>query len=410
MTIKSLKDVQVAGKRVLVRVDYNVINSEGGPVASVSRLRASLPTITYLVEHDARVVLCSHLGRPGGKVVEGWSLRPVRDELQKLLSMPVAYASDCVGPEAQAAVAALKPGQVLLLENVRFHAGDERNSPDFARELASLADLFVEDGFGVVHRSHASTVGVAQYLPSVAGLLLEKELAMLSHVLDNPRRPLVAIMGGAKVSDKVSVVESLLNRVDALAIGGGMAATFFRAKGWETGASLVEAEAIPFASRAMEQAQAKGVKLLLPTDVVVAQLPAGANPAKLKGDVTTQVAPADRVPHGATVVDVGPATLEAFCTEVGRAKTVFWNGPMGIFEIPAFSQGTRGLVDRLTRLTDATTIVGGGSTAEVVEALGVEGRFTHVSTGGGATLECLGGQELPGVAALKGSPRKGSFA
>ncbi|MSQ13929.1 MAG: phosphoglycerate kinase [Dehalococcoidia bacterium] len=403
MTIKTLKDVQVAGKRVLVRVDYNVINSEGGPVASLSRLRASLPTIAYLVQHNAKVVLCSHLGRPGGKMVEGWSLLPVRNELQKLLGMSVAFAGDCVGPVAQTAVATLKPGQVLLLENVRFHPGDEKNSPDFARDLASLADLFVEDGFGVVHRSHASTVGVAQHLPSVAGLLLEKELAMLSHVLDNPRRPLVAIMGGAKISDKVAVVESLLNRVDALAIGGGMAATFFRAKGWATGASLVEADAIPFAGKAMQQAQARGVKLLLPTDVVVTLLPASAkDPSKLKGDVATQVVPADHVPAGCAIVDVGPATIEAFSAELRRAKTVFWNGPMGIFEVPAFSHGTRKLVDELTGLKDVTTIVGGGSTAEVVEALGVEGRFSHVSTGGGATLECLAGQELPGVAALKG--------
>lgn len=393
MSIKTVRDIPVAGKRVLVRVDFNVINKEGGPVTSLARLRATLPTIRHLTGQNAKVVLCSHLGRPGGKVVPGWSLRPVHDELEKLLGTPVAFAGDCTGPEARAAVAALLPGRVLLLENVRFHPGDEKNDPAFAGELASLADVFVEDGFGVVHRAHASTVGVARHLPSVAGLLLEKELAMLGKVLESPQRPLVAIMGGAKISDKMAVLDSLIARVDALLVGGGMAATFFRAKGWETGSSLVEQSVLDYAAHAMQQAQSRGVHLLLPTDVLVASAPMES--------AETRIVPSDRIPAGWAVVDIGPATLDAFCRELDRSRTVFWNGPMGIFEVPAFSQGTRRLVDKLTTLQGATTIVGGGSTAEVVEALGVEDRFSHVSTGGGATLECLSGQTLPGVAALK---------
>lgn len=393
MSIKTIRDVQVMGKRVLVRVDFNVINREGGPITSLSRIRASLPTIRYLTEHNARVILCSHLGRPGGKVAAGWSLHPVRDALQSLLGSPVSFVGDCTGPDAQAAVAALPVGRVLLLENVRFHSGDEKNDPAFARDLAFLADLFVQDGFGVVHRAHASTVGVAQVIPSVAGLLLEKELAMIGHVLEAPQRPLVAIMGGAKIGDKMAVLDSLISRVDALLVGGGMAATFFKAKGWETGSSLVEQDALEYASHAMREAHSKGVHLLLPSDVLVASAP--------KDGADTKVVTSDRVPPGWAVVDVGPQTTAAFSRELDRSKTVFWNGPMGIFEVPAFSQGTRRLVDKLTTLNHATTIVGGGSTAEVVEALGVEERFSHVSTGGGATLECLSGQTLPGVAALK---------
>jgi phosphoglycerate kinase len=389
---KTLRDISVAGKRVLLRVDFNV-PMEGNRITSLTRLKATIPTIRYLIAQDAKVMLCSHLGRPGGKPKDELRLQPIAAELQKLLGMHVSYVRDCVGPEVRQAVDTMRPGQVLMLENVRFHPGDEKNDPAFSQELAANADVFVEDAFGVVHRAHASTVGVTRYLPSVAGLLLEKELEMMEHVLERPQRPLVAIMGGAKVSDKIAVVESLLKRVDALLIGGGMAATFLKAKGLRTGGSKVEEESVGFAARAMRDAETRGVRLLLPADVVVAP--------KFEDTAACRSVPADQVPDGWLIMDIGPATVRAFQGELGRAKTVFWNGPMGVFEMPAFSQGTRAVANAVAALRGATTIVGGGSTAEVVESLGMEEQFTHVSTGGGATLECLAGETLPGVAALK---------
>ncbi|MSP78877.1 MAG: phosphoglycerate kinase [Dehalococcoidia bacterium] len=393
MATKTVRDINVNGKRVLLRVDFNVPMEKDGRITSLARLKASLPTIRYLTQHGAKVMLLSHLGRPGGKVVESMRLRPVRVELEKLLGQPVAYADDCVSPTAQAAVQQLEPGQVLLLENVRFHPGDEKNDPEFSRQLAALADIFVEDAFGVVHRAHASTVGVTEFLPSVAGLLLEKELEMMNHVLTAPHHPLVAIMGGAKISDKVGVVENMLGMVDVLLIGGGMAATFLRARGMETGASLIEQDSIAFAAKAMQDAERRGVRVVLPSDVVVAD--------KFEAAAVHKVVPDNQIPVGWMILDIGPETLKTFKREIAKAKTVFWNGPMGVFEMPAFSKGTRELVDALASLKGVTTIVGGGSTAEVVESLGMEDKMTHVSTGGGATLECLAGETLPGVAALK---------
>ncbi|MSQ11968.1 MAG: phosphoglycerate kinase [Dehalococcoidia bacterium] len=395
MVPKTVRDIQVAGKRVLVRVDFNV-PMQNGRVTSLTRLRASVPTIRYLLDHDARVIVCSHLGRPGGKVVESMRLEPVCKEFAKLLGAPVGCLADCVGAEVEATVATLKPGHALLLENVRFHPGDEKNDPEFSQALASLADLFVQDAFGVVHRTHASTVGVTAYLPAVAGLLLEKELTMMARVLDHPQRPLIAIMGGAKVGDKMAALENLLTKVDAVLIGGGMVAAFLAAQGHETGATKVADGAVAFAAAAMQRSHSSGVRLVLPSDLVVAQA--------FDKDAPARTVRADQVPPGWFIVDIGPATLDVLRQEVFAAKTVFWNGTMGVFEWPAFSRGTRALADILAKAKGTTTIVGGGSTAEVIESLGLEDKIPNVSTGGGATLEYLAGQTLPGIAALATQP------
>jgi len=384
---KTIRDIEVEGKRVLVRVDFNVPLAEG-KVTDDTRIRAALPTIRYLLEHGAKVILMSHLGRPNGKVVDELRLDPVAERLAELLGRPVRKLDDCVGPEVEAVVAKMQPGDVILLENVRFHPGDEANDPSFAKRLASLADIFVNDAFGAAHRAHASTVGVAQYLPPVAGFLMEKELTFLGQALAAPEHPFVAILGGAKVSDKIGVIDNLLTRVDGLLIGGGMANTFLKAQGHEIGQSLVEDESLDVARKTLERA---GERLALPVDVVVAD--------RFDAEAASRVAPADQVPEDWRILDIGPETVELFKRKLAGARTVVWNGPMGVFEFPRFAAGTQAIA-RLLAESGATTIIGGGDSVAAVEQAGLADKMTHISTGGGASLEFLEGKELPGVAAL----------
>jgi phosphoglycerate kinase len=391
MEQKTVREVDVAGKRVLLRADFNVPLVDGH-VGDDVRLLATLPTIRYLKKQGARVVLCSHLGRPGGKVDEKARLGPVAQRLSLLLGAPVGYLRECIGPEVKKAVAAMKAGEVVLLENLRFHPEEERNDPTFAASLASLGDLFVDDAFSAAHRAHASIVGVPQFLPAVAGLLMEREVEALGRVLQNPARPFATILGGAKVSDKIGVLENLFLRVDLFLIGGGMAATFFRALGYEVGDSLVEEERVKFAGKVIADAQVFGVKLLLPQDVMVAR--------EFHAESAFQVVRTQEIPKGWRIVDIGPWTTARFRQELQACRMVLWNGPMGVFEIPAFARGTRELAQAIAELKGVTTVVGGGSTAEIVTSMGLADRMTLVSTGGGASLEFLEGRELPGVAAL----------
>lgn len=390
MRKKTLDDVDLRGKRVLVRVDFNV-PLEDGRITDDSRIRATLPTIRALQQQDAKVILATHLGRPDGKVQEKLRLCPVARHLSDLLGAPVATVMDCVGPEVERAVAALQPGGVLLLENVRFHAEEEANNPAFAQQLAALADVYVNDAFGTAHRAHASTEGVAHYLPAVAGRLMEAEIAVMGRVLENPERPFVAVVGGKKVSDKIGVLDNLLEKVDCLLIGGAMANTFLKARGFEIGKSFYEPEVVDVAARLVEQARTAGKELLLPQDCVAAtEVSAAAQHA---------VVPADAIPVDRVVVDIGPETVAQYARSLADAKTVIWNGPMGVFEVDAFAQGTRGLAQALVNVR-GTTIVGGGDSVAALEQAGLADRVTHVSTGGGASLEFLEGKELPGVAAL----------
>ncbi|MBM3135427.1 MAG: phosphoglycerate kinase [Chloroflexi bacterium] len=392
MNKKTVQDINVQNKRVLVRVDFNVpLDKATGAITDDARIQAALPTIRYLIGQGARVVLCSHLGRPDGKVVDKLRLGPVAQRLSELLGQPVARTDDCVGPAVQAAVAAMRPGDVLLLENLRFHAEEEANDPVFARQLAALADVYVNDAFGTAHRAHASTEGVAHYLPAVAGFLMEKEIDYLSRALENPARPFDAIIGGAKVSDKIAVLQNLLGKVDALLIGGGMANTFLKAQGHEVGQSLVEDDKLELARSLLAQAQARHVRLLLPVDVVVAD--------KFAADAAAKTVPVTAVPADWRILDVGPQTVKLFAQELKAARTVVWNGPLGVFEFPAFAQGTIALAKALAA-SRATTIIGGGDSAAAVEKAGVADKITHISTGGGASLEFLEGKTLPGVAAL----------
>jgi phosphoglycerate kinase len=391
MRKQTIRDVDVGGKRVLVRVDFNV-PMEGGRILDDLRIRAALPTIEYLREHGARVILCSHLGRPKGKPDAKYALAPVAQRLSELLGAPVAMTSDCVGPEAERAAAALPEGGVLLLENLRFHPEEEANDPEFARKLAALADVYVNDAFGTAHRAHASTEGVAHLLPAVAGLLMEKEIDYLARVVAEPERPLGAIIGGAKVSDKMAVLRNLLGKADVLVIGGGMANTFLRAQGRAVGDSLVEDDQLDTARAILEEAQRRGVKLLLPVDVVVAD--------HFAADAQAQTVSIDAVPDGWRILDVGPRSVEAYAAALRGCKTIVWNGPLGVIEFPRFAKGSEALGRALAGL-DAVTIVGGGETAALVEEAGLADEFDHVSTGGGAFLEFLEGRELPGVAALR---------
>ena len=392
MKKRSLRDIDVAGKRVLVRVDFNVpLDRDSGAITDDSRIRAALPTIRYLTERGATAVLCSHLGRPKGKPDPKLSLAPVAARLGEILGSPVPLASGCVGVAAESEVAAAPPGGVLLLENLRFHAEEEANDPAFAKALASLADVYVDDAFGAAHRAHASTEGVARYLPSSAGFLLEQELDALGGIVESPERPLAAVSGGAKVSDKLALLEHMAEKVDVMIVGGGMCATFFKARGYEIGDSLLEPEMIDAAAGIERRAAERGVSLLLPEDVVVAD--------RFAADAFAKTVAATEIEPGWMLLDVGPRALASFGAALRPCRTVVWNGPMGVFEMPRFAAGTKGMAEIVAGL-DATTVLGGGSTAQAVYELGLADRVTHVSTGGGASLELLEGKTLPGVAAL----------
>lgn len=389
---KTVKDVDVRSRRVLVRVDYNVPLDAQGNVSDDKRITASLPTINYLLEQGARIILCSHLGRPKGEVKKEFSLAPVAKRLKELLpGVNIYFASDCIGEEAERKAAALKDGEILLLENLRFHKEEEKNDPEFAKKLASLAEIYVSDAFGTVHRAHASTAGVAAYLPAVAGFLIGKELSIMGGALENPERPFVAILGGAKVADKIGVITNLLNKCDTLLIGGGMAYTFFKAMGYEIGDSLLDAESIGLAKKLMETAKEKGVKLLLPVDTVVAKA--------FAADAEHMTVASNAIPAGWQGLDIGEKTRELFAAEIKNAKTVIWNGPMGVFEFPEFAKGTEAVAKACAEC-GGTTIIGGGDSASAVKKLGYADKMTHISTGGGASLEFLEGKVLPGVAAL----------
>jgi len=391
MNKKTIRDIDVRGKRVLVRVDLNVPLDKTGAITDDTRIRAVLPTIQYLIDNKARLILCSHLGRPDGKVVEELRLAPVAKRLSELLGSPVEMAPDCVGPEVEEAVARLKKGGVLLLENLRFHAEEEKNDPGFAQALARLADIYVNDAFGTAHRKHASTVGVAEHLPSVAGFLMEKEIDIMDKALNNPARPFTAIIGGAKISDKIGVLEYIVEKVDSLLIAGGMGSIFLKALTYDVGQSKIERDKIGLAQSLIEKATKKGVHLLLPTDVVVAD--------KFEPGARSRTVHIAEVPSSWYVMDIGPQTIELFEAKLRKSKTVIWNGPVGVFEFPKFAKGTEAIANVLASL-DATTIIGGGSTAEAMEKLGLVDKMTHVSTGGGASLKFLEGKTLPGVAVL----------
>lgn len=388
---KTIEDIEVAGKKVLVRCDFNVPLDENKNITDENRLIGALPTIKYLIDHKAKVILCSHLGRPKGEFNPKFSLAPVAKRLSELLGQEVKMASDVIGDSAKALAASLKDGEVMLLENVRFHKEEEKNDPEFAKALASLAEVYVNDAFGTAHRAHASTAGVAEYLPAVCGFLIKKEIEIMGKALSNPERPFVAILGGAKVSDKIGVIENLLDKVDYLIIGGGMAYTFLKAKGYEIGTSICENEKIELATNIMEKAQQKGVELLLPVETVVAK--------EFSADSEPVVVPSDKIPADMMGMDIGPKTIELFSEVVKKAKTVIWNGPMGVFEFPKFAVGTKAIAKALAE-TDAVTIIGGGDSAAAVAQLGFADKMTHISTGGGASLEYLEGIELPGIAAL----------
>jgi phosphoglycerate kinase len=385
---KTVEDIQVEGKRVLVRCDFNV-PLEGGHITDDRRITEALPTIQYLLDHGAALILCSHLGRPKAGPSPEFSLKPVADRLTELLGRPVQLLSDSVGPEVEAACQGANPGDVLLLENVRFHKEEEANDPAFARQLASLAEVYVNDAFGTAHRAHASTEGVAHVLPAVAGFLIRKELEYLGQALHKPARPYVGIMGGAKVKDKIDVIESLLKRVDKLLLGGGMIFTFYKAMGCEIGKSLLDEGSVEYAMRLLTD---QGDKLVLPTDIVVA--------SELSDSATTEIVPADRIPADKIGADIGSATANHYAELIKDAKLVLWNGPMGVFEMKPFEAGTRAVADAMAA-SGGVTIVGGGDSAAAVEKFGVAGLMSHVSTGGGASLEFLEGKELPGIAALQ---------
>ncbi len=385
---KTLRDVDVRGKKALVRVDFNVPLKEG-EVADDTRIRAALPTIKYLLENGAAVILISHLGRPKGERKAELSLRPVAAYLSDLLGRKVAFAEDCIGPAAETAAAALEPGEVLLLENTRFHPEEKKNDPAMARQLAALADLYVNDAFGSAHRAHASTEGVAHYLPAVAGFLMEKEIRYLGEAVANPEKPFVAILGGAKIGDKIGVIRNLLGKADSILIGGGMANTFFKAQGYPVGDSLVEEEALGLARELLSEA---GTKLRLPVDVVIAD--AFDNQAQHK---VVSVGP---IPDGWRILDIGPETVTNYGKVIAGAKTVVWNGPMGVFEMPNFAKGTFGIAEAVAK-SGAVSIVGGGDSVAAVRQSGLAEKITHISTGGGASLEMLEGKVLPGLAALE---------
>jgi len=389
---KSVKDADVKGKKVLLRCDFNVpLDKKTGEITSDKRMTAALPTIKYLLDNGAAVIACSHLGKPKGEWKPELSMAPVAKHLSELLDMDVIFAKDIIGEDAKSKAAALQPGQIMLLENLRYDIREEKNGADFAEELASMADLYVSDAFGTVHRAHASTAGVAAFLPAYAGFLVEKELSIMGGALNDPKRPFVAVLGGAKVSDKIGVINNLIDKADTIIIGGGMAYTFIKAMGYEVGTSLLEADKVELASEMMKKAEEKNVKFLLSEDVVVAD--------KFDAEADSKVVDYDKIPEGWMGMDIGPKSIETFSAAVKDAKTVVWNGPMGVFEFEKFAEGTKAMAKALAE-SDAVTIVGGGDSAAAVEKLGFADKMTHISTGGGASLEFLEGKELPGVACL----------
>lgn len=392
MNKKTVKDIDLKGKKVFVRCDFNVPMDENQNITDNTRIKAALPTIKYLLEQNCKIILASHLGRPKGEVKPEFSLKPVAKELSKLLGKEVIMANDVIGEDAMTKAANLKEGEIMLLENVRFHREETDNDPEFAKKLASMAEIFVNDAFGTAHRAHASTTGIADYIPGVAGFLIEKELKFLGNAINNPERPFVAILGGAKVSDKIGVIDSLLDKVDTLMIGGGMAYTFFKAQGYNVGNSLCEVEKTDLALEAMEKAKSKGVKLLLPIDTKIGK--------EFKPDTESKTVAWTEIPDEWEGFDIGEKTIEMFKNELQSAKTVIWNGPLGLFEFDQFAIGTNEIAKTLAEL-DATTIIGGGDSAAAVTKAGLADKMTHISTGGGASLEFLEGKNLPGIECLQ---------
>lgn len=390
---KTVRDIDVKGRKVIERCDFNVPMADG-KITDDTRITSSLPTINYLLDQGAAVILMSHMGRPKGKADMNYTLKPVADRLSALLGRQVMFISspDVVDDKVKAAAAALKPGQVMLLENVRFRKEETDNDPEFAKELASMADIYVNDAFGTAHRAHASTAGIASYLPSVSGFLIEKEIRFLGDAVNDPARPFVAIMGGAKVSDKIPVIENLLTKVDTIMIGGGMAYTFFKAMGLEIGTSILDEESIGLAGDLLEKAEKSGVKMMLPVDVVCA--------GEFSNDAPARICSREDIPADMMGMDIGPETVRIYSAEIEKASTVVWNGPMGVFEMENFARGTRSIAEALSRCS-GVTIIGGGDSAAAVEHFGLAGKMTHISTGGGASLEFLEGKELPGVAVLE---------
>ena len=391
MNKKTIKDIELKGKKVLVRCDFNVPMDDEKNITDNTRIVAALPTIKYLLENNCAIILCSHLGRPKGEFKQEYSLQPVAKELSKLLEKEIIMAKDVIGEDAKIKAEKLQQGQIMLLENVRFHREETDNDPEFAKELANMAEIYVSDAFGAVHRAHASTAGVAQYLPAVAGMLIEKELKFLGNALNNPQRPFVAILGGAKVSDKIGVIDSLLEKVDVLMIGGGMAYTFFKAQGYEVGNSICEIDKLDLAKNAMEKAKERGVKLMLPVDTKIGK--------EFKPDTESKTVKCTDIPEEWEGFDIGAETIEIFSEEIKNAKTVVWNGPLGLFEFEQFAIGTNTIAKVLSE-TEAITIIGGGDSAAAVKKAGLEDKMSHISTGGGASLEFLEGKKLPGIECL----------
>lgn len=391
MAKKTVRDIDVKGKKVFCRVDFNV-PLDGSTVTDDTRIRAAIPTIKYLIENGAKVILASHLGRPTAENRESLRMNPVAERLSELLGRPVAKTDEVVGPDVEAAVAKLKEGDVLLLENVRFEKGEKKNDPELAKAFASLADVYVNDAFGSAHRAHASTEGITNYLPAVAGFLMEKELTVMAASLDNPKHPFTAIIGGAKVTDKIGVIENLLDKVDNLIVGGGLSYTFIKAKGYSIGKSLLDADKLDLAKKFMEQAKEKGVNFLTPVDTVVAD--------EFSETAHKKTVDVDQIPDGWIGLDIGPKTIELFSDVIKKSKLVVWNGPMGVFEMDAYAKGTGEVAKALAEAADATTIIGGGDSAAAVEKFHLADKMSHISTGGGASLELMEGKVLPGVAAL----------
>lgn len=392
MNKKTVKDIDVKGKKVLVRCDFNVPQDENGNITDTRRIVSSLPTIKYLIENGAKVILCSHLGRPKGEVKKEFSLAPVAKELSKELGIEVKLADDVIGESAKSIANSLQEGEVMLLENVRFDAREEKNNPEMARELASLAEIYVNDAFGTSHRAHASTAGVADYLPAVSGFLIEKELDFMGDALDNPTRPFVAILGGKKVSDKIGVINALLEKVDTLMIGGAMAYTFFKAQGYGVGNSICELDKLDLALELMEKAKQKGVKMMLPVDTKLGK--------EFDKDTESKTVKANEIPDGWEGFDIGEETIKLYKEELKNAKTIVWNGPLGLFEFDQFAIGTNEIAKTLAEV-DAVTIIGGGDSAAAIEKAGLADKMTHISTGGGASLEFLEGKKLPGIECLQ---------